>query len=267
MLHAHPHTLLLHSFYTADSFIMSRAFDAAREAERKRKQKEETNRRVQEFQDKLSAKAMNCLVADSTTEVDKALLHVEIEGESFQFALKPTPVRLTHVSSSQHECFIPNASIAVQAMNWHHTVARNDEQHGGGKAGGPTVRCTIARNNRAPGATAPLKFAIEDELQWKVDDSTTTHTAGHQMFLAGSGWTIHFQYSYSTHDGKLRLLDAEYDTTIGEAFMRQLTEQTTQAAVAANAVGTKRKAAVEKAKERKLSKLQNEQKHQEDEQE
>lgn len=212
---------------------MSRAFDPERDAERKRAKKAELDRKVQEFKDKLNRKALNCLLNDTTVEVDKALLVVEINKREYHFALKPMPVRLTHVTATQHECFVPNAAVALQAMDWCH------DDH----AGGAIVRCTLSRNNHTSEALAPLQFKLEGHLGWKHESDPTA------VFLQGNGWTVRFQYTQGKDKGQLRLVDAEYDCNVGEATMRALTEQTTQAAIAANAVGTKRKAAAAASKE------------------
>ena len=216
------------------------------------------HRRLEAFRGQANNRALHCLNNDPTAHVvDKILLTIRVgqDGESYQFALKPMPVRLTYATnakSAQHECFIPNDAVPMQTIDWRHDP--DHEKKNNESTGGTIVHCVVARNNRAPGAKAPLQFILEGTLKWKKEIRTdiTPNTGGTVVYLQSKGWTLHFQYAQQ--DGKLRVVDIEYDTNVGEAEMMKLTEQTTHAAAVSNAQGTKRKTAVDEIKELKAQK-------------
>lgn len=205
--------------------------------------KAELQRRVEKYRERASEKALMTLLEDSesASAAESIWLSVTVAGgREYSFALKPVPVKLTYCATAHHhqsvqqERYQPSALVPAQEISWAHTAVHMQP---GRPAGGATVSCTVVRTNKARNAEAPLRQTAQGILRWQNHPT--------RLCLQGNGWI--FQFHYSQHDGKLRLVDAEYDTNMGEEAIRSMQQMT-----AAPQTG-KRKTKAEENDEAKLA--------------
>lgn len=204
--------------------------------------KAELQRRVEKYRERASEKALMTLLNDSesASAAESIWLSVTvIGGREYSFALKPVPVKLTYCATAHHhqsvqqERYQPSALVPAQEISWAHTATHMQPGH---PAGGATVSCTVVRTNKARNAEAPLRQTAQGILRWQNHPT--------RLCLQGNGWI--FQFHYSQHDGKLRLVDAEYDTNMGEEAIRSMQQMTAPQTV-------KRKTKAEENDEAKLA--------------
>ena len=175
--------------------------------------KTELQERLDAYRQRASEKAMMSLLSDSTSSsaAESIWLTIGIEQKEYSFALKSAPVKLTYTTNTynrnasiQKERYQPSALVPMQDMQWQHSASSSIAE--GHPTGGTPIRCTVVRSNKAKNAEAPIRVTVEGNLRWQQQPT--------RLSLQGQGWI--FQFHYSLMDGRLRLIDAEYDTEMGE---------------------------------------------------
>jgi len=170
------------------------------------KKKQALQARLDAYRQRASEKALISLLSESTVSsaAESIWLTLHIEAKEYSFALKSVPVKLTYTNnyasnkhaSVQTERYQPSALVPMQDMQWKHGSSGTVEGH---PAGGPPVRCTIVRSNKAKNADAPLRLVFEGTLRWQQQPT--------RLSLRAHGWCLHFHYSI-LDGGSLRLTRA-----------------------------------------------------------